>query len=135
MTLYLLDTNHLSEGIRRVSCVRDRVQSESLAGHTFITISPALCELERGIQQTGAPSEYRRRLDTLLWIVQIREMDRQSAEHYGSICEILRQRGRALSIVDRMLAAVAIQWGTILLTTDLDFTALPEIRVENWFGE
>jgi tRNA(fMet)-specific endonuclease VapC len=39
-----------------------------------------------------------------------------------------------LSQVDIMVAALALSMDLTLLTTDLDFEALPDLRVENWLG-
>jgi predicted nucleic acid-binding protein len=41
-------------------------------------------------------------------------------------------KGRALSQVDLMLAAMARLHGLILLSADKDFAAFPDLRVENW---
>jgi tRNA(fMet)-specific endonuclease VapC len=58
----------------------------------------------------------------------------QTAQVYGGIFHELRQQGKALSQVDMMLAALARQMGLTLLTTDQDFKALPDLRLENWLG-
>ena len=44
----------------------------------------------------------------------------------------LRGRGRLLSQVDIMVAALARQMKLTVLTTDQDFDALPDIRTEDW---
>jgi tRNA(fMet)-specific endonuclease VapC len=54
------------------------------------------------------------------------------AEVYGAVYLELRRAGRALSQVDRMLAALARHMRLTLLTTDQDFQALPDIPTENW---
>ncbi len=46
---YLLDCNHLSASLRRVSPVRERIHQGRRAGHRFISCYPVLCELEVGI--------------------------------------------------------------------------------------
>jgi predicted nucleic acid-binding protein len=51
---------------------------------------------------------------------------------YGAIYLDLRRRGRILSQVDIMLAALCQQLNLTLLTTDRDFEALPDLRTENW---
>ena len=60
MTRYLLDTNHLSRAIRRVSVLRDRIGQHRLRGDRFATCVPILCELEVGIQQTHSIKENHR---------------------------------------------------------------------------
>ncbi len=132
MTRYLLDTNHLADAVRRVSRIRARIRRQRLAGDRFGTCGPALCELEAGIQQTSQPAASRRRLNSLLQEVRLWSIDPAIAEVFGAVHLELRRAGRALSQVDRMLAALARHMHLTLLTTDQDFQALPDIPTENW---
>jgi predicted nucleic acid-binding protein len=66
MRPYLLDCNHLSAAIRKVSSLRERLHQARKQGHVFGTCFPVLCELEAGLQQTATPDDYRRRLNSLL---------------------------------------------------------------------
>jgi tRNA(fMet)-specific endonuclease VapC len=132
MIRYLLDTNHLADAVRRVSRVRDRIRVRHLAGDRFGTCGPVLCELEAGIQQTAQPAAARRRLHGILNEVRLWPIDPVIAEVYGAVYLELRRAGRALSQVDRMLAAVARHMRLTLLTTDQDFQALPDIPTDNW---
>jgi len=132
MTLYLLDCNHLSSAIRKVSAVRDRIQQARKDGCKFATCFPVLCELEAGIQQTGNPIEYRRRLSQLRKHCSVWQLDEKTALLYGTIYNELRRQGRVLSQVDMMLAALARQYSIAILTADKDFEALADVRTENW---
>jgi len=132
MSDYLLDTNHLSASIRKVSLVRDRIMAERKAGHRFISFIPILCELEVGIQQTSSPSDYRRRLTALLRSVRLWPLDVETSRLYGSVYHELRREGRALSQVDILIVAFARQHKLTVLTTDRDFDSVADLRVENW---
>jgi predicted nucleic acid-binding protein len=132
MADYLLDCNHLAAAIRKTSVVRDRIQQGARAGRRFVSCHPVLCELEVGIQQTAKPSDYRRRLTLLLRHVRLWSLDADSARLYGETYHELRRKGRALSQVDIMLAALGRQHKLTVLTTDLDFNALPDVPVEDW---
>jgi tRNA(fMet)-specific endonuclease VapC len=132
MADYLLDCNHLSAAIRRVSPVRDRIHRERRAGHRFVSCHPVICELEVGIQQTPRPDENRRRLAQLLRHVRLWPLDAETARLYGAVYIELRCLGRVLSQVDMVLAALARQHGLTVLTTDRDFEALTDLRIENW---
>lgn len=129
---YLLDCNHLSAALRKVSLVRERIHQGRRAGRRFISCYPVLCELEVGIQQTPRPEENRRRLIQLLRQVRLWPLDAETARLYGAVYLDLRRQGRALSQVDIVLAALARQHKLTVLTTDRDFEALPDLRVENW---
>jgi len=129
---YLLDCNHLSAALRKVSPVRERIHQGRRAGHRFISCYPVLCELEVGIQQTAQPEENRRRLAQLLRHVRLWTLDGETARLYGAVYIELRRQGRVLSQVDMMLVALARQHKLAVLTTDRDFEALTDLRVENW---
>ena len=70
----------------------------------------------------------------LLSFVRVWPLEPPVAAIYGAIYLDLRRRGRALSQVDMMLAALARQMTLTLATSDQDFTALPDIRIENWLA-
>jgi tRNA(fMet)-specific endonuclease VapC len=134
MADFLLDCNHLSAAIRKVSVVRDRIHQERKAGHRFISCYPVLCELEAGVQQTAKPATSRGRLDQLLRHVRLWPLDANTARFFGEVFNELRRRGRALSQVDMIVAAMARQHKLTVLTSDRDFEALPDVATENWSG-
>jgi predicted nucleic acid-binding protein len=78
MSDYLLDCNHLSRALRKVSAVRERIHQGRSAGHRFISCYPVLRELEAGIQQTPKPEENRRRLGQLLRHVRLWPLDSET---------------------------------------------------------
>jgi len=131
---YLLDCNHLSTALRKVSPVRERIQRGRRAGYRFISCYPVLCELEVGIQQTPKPEDNRRRLVQLLRHVRLWPLNADTARLYGAVYIELRRQGRVLSQVDMLLAALARQHNLTVLTTDRDFEALADLRIDNWAG-
>jgi tRNA(fMet)-specific endonuclease VapC len=56
----------------------------------------------------------------------------ETARIYGDIFHDLKRRGRVLSQVDMMLAALCRELDLTLATTDKDFAALPWLKTENW---
>jgi tRNA(fMet)-specific endonuclease VapC len=129
---YLLGTNHLSVAINPVSTLRETIYQRQRAGVRFGTCIPVLCELEVAVQHSSHTDSYRRQLHKVLQRVRLWPLDQATARLYGEIYLDLRQRGRMLSQVDIMLAALAKRMSLIILTTDRDFEALPHIRTENW---
>jgi len=71
-------------------------------------------------------------LATLLRKIRVWPLEPRVARTFAIIAQELRSRGRVLSQVDMMLAALARQMGLTILSTDTDFDALPDIRRENW---
>ncbi len=91
-----------------------------------------LCEIESGRLKVSEPDVYRNRLDVLLKKISLWPLTRATAEHFGVIDQDLRRRGRSLSQVDIMLAALCRELDLTLVTTDKDFAALPWLKTENW---
>src|SRR5208337_3482066 len=60
------------------------------------------------------------------------ELSDRSPLFYAEIYHDLRARGRVLSQVNMLLVALARSMKATVLTSDRDFEALPELRVENW---
>ena|SRR5258708_7753363 len=132
MAGYLFDTNHLSDAIRKTSVLRDRLRGAHRRGHRLATCWPVLCELEAGICQTARAGAYRRTLRGLLKEIRIWAVDWKSVRLYGELFKKVKKKGRVLSHVDLVLAALATQFKVTLLTTDKDFQATPELKTENW---
>jgi tRNA(fMet)-specific endonuclease VapC len=130
----LLDTNHLSEALRPVSRVRDRIGQLCLQGVRIGTRVPVLCELEAALPTGERGEAYRGALQRLLARVRLWPLEREAARQYGAIFQELRRRGRVLSQVDMMLAALARRMDLTLVTTDRDFEAIPDLRTENWLN-
>lgn len=131
MTGFLLDTNHLSEAIRQVSRIRDRIRLTHRKGIRTGTCVNVICELEAGIQNLKGPENYRQRLRELLRNVRIWPIDLDMSRLYGEIHFESRTIGRVLDHVDMLLAVLARRLDLTLLTPDRDFEALPDIRTEN----
>jgi predicted nucleic acid-binding protein len=127
-----LDTNHLSAAINPVSRLRERLYQEHRGGARFRTSVPVLCELEAGIQDSPHLESYRRQLAHLLRKVKLIPLEPAVAQIFGEIYRELRRRGRPLSQVDMMSAAMVRHLKFTLLTSDRDFEALPDIRSDNW---
>ncbi len=109
MAGFLLDTNHLSEALRPVSRVRDRIGQLRFTGIRVGTCVPVLCELEAALPSSNRGQVYRRALQRLLGRVRLWPLELETARFYGEIFRELRNRGRVLSQVDMMLAALAWQ--------------------------
>jgi tRNA(fMet)-specific endonuclease VapC len=129
MAGYLLDTNQLSEAVQPVSRVRERIAQARRGGARIGTCVPVLCELEAGLQRQ---ERYRHTLHAVLHDIRIWPIDRETARLYGTIYIDLVRRGRVLAQVDIMLAALARQHGYTLITSDLDFASLQDLRIEDW---
>jgi predicted nucleic acid-binding protein len=132
MGRYLIDTNHLSETLQPVSRMRDRFSQAHRDGHVLATCWSVLCEIEAGIVRLRRPEKARASLSTVLKHVRIWPVDWRIVRTYGSVSEAARTKGRAISHVDLLLAAMALHHNANILSSDKDFSAFREIDVENW---
>ena len=82
---FLLDTNHLSDAIGRVSALRDRIRQVRRQGHKFGTCWPAIFELEMGMVQTKDPEACRRNLRILMKEVRLRPLDWDLLQVFGQL--------------------------------------------------
>jgi tRNA(fMet)-specific endonuclease VapC len=129
---YLLDTNQLGHAVTTGSTVRRQIAALRAAGARVGTCVPVLCELEVGIQQVKDPDHYRKGLEGLLRQIRVWPLDLTTCRIFGEIYNDLKRRGRVLSQVDIMRAALATHMQLALVTSDQDFAALPGLRTENW---
>ena len=132
MPAYLLDTNHVGMAVDRASPVGQRIFEARLAGVRLGTCLPVLCEIEAGMRQVRHKVKYRRDLNHLLRQLRLWSIDLKTARIYGDLYTEPRRRGRVLSQVDIMVAALARQMRLTVLTTDRDFEAIPDIRTADW---
>jgi tRNA(fMet)-specific endonuclease VapC len=128
----LLDTNHMSMAMSRVSHLRDRLQQAHRKGIILGTCVPVLCEIEAGIHQAPDPPSRRRALNRLLEFIRIGPIDPPVAEFYGEVFNDMKRQGKTLSQVDLLIAGLSKQMKAVLLTSDKDFDALPGLQIENW---
>lgn len=134
MSRYLLDTNHLGAALDDRSTIRERIFQARRAGHRFGTCVPVLCELETGLFHTIRRDQNRRILGVLLREIRIWPLGPAIAPLYAEIFHELRDKGRVLSQVDMMLAALCRSLDATLLSSDRDFDAFDDLRVENWLS-
>jgi tRNA(fMet)-specific endonuclease VapC len=132
MAGYLLDTNHLGSALRERSALRHRLLAAHRLGTRIGTCTPVLCESEAGLAPVIAAERCITAMRRMLSFVRIWPLDPPIAAMYGEIHLNVRRRGRVLSQVDMMLAALCRHLNLTLLTTDRDFEALPDLRTENW---
>ena len=132
---YLLDTNQLSlAAAKRGWGVVAKLRDAASRGVRVGTCVPVLCEIEAGFAGMTNAARYRAELRHLLRLVAVWPIDLATAAEYGQAFQELRTKGRARSQVDMMLAAMTRQHRLVLVTSDPDFTALPEVPTENWLN-
>ncbi len=135
MTVYLLDTNHLSPLVTLSHPLRQRFLEAQAGGHTSALTVPVLTETIFGISLAPRArqnlAEWRRLLPGLIMI----DLDRVDAERAAGLQIQLRRRDWQLATVDALIAAVALRHHLTLLTRDNDFSAIATLPQENWLAD
>jgi len=128
---YVLDTNVISDLLKRHLQVTQRVEASLKRGDFLYLCQPVYYEVLRGLlwkkaasQLTVLETSFR---PTFEWLP-LTDSDWIQAAHYW---ETTVRSGRQLADSDLLIAAVASRIDAIVVTADDDFDALP-VRRENW---
>lgn len=132
MADYLMDANHLSPLVTAGHPLRHRFFLDQQAGHTFALAVPALTETLLGISIVPRSKQNLAEWQRLMPGLTVYDLDRADAERAAGLQIQLRRQGWQLGTVDALIAAVALRYGLTLLTTDQDFSAIPDLDQENW---
>jgi predicted nucleic acid-binding protein len=132
MASYLLDTNHISPLVTVGHPLRNKVLQRLQAGDTFSVPVPALTETLFGISLLPRAKQNRSEWERLKPAFNYHAIDRSDAEEAAELQISLRRQGRQLETVDALIASVALRNDLVLLTTDKDFSVIPQLKQENW---
>lgn len=132
MVAYLLDTNHASPLVTRGHPLPQRVGERAAAGDTFAIRVPVLAETLFGIGLLPRAAENRAEWARLQAILPCFVPDEADSASAAALQLALRRQGRQLATVDALLAVVALRHALVLLATDRDFGAIPDLAQENW---
>jgi len=132
MANYMLDSNHASPLVTLHHQLRARVLRAMQGGHTFAICVPVLSEVWYGINTLPRASENRHEWRQLRQFVPCHQLDETDAELAAELQLSLRLQGWQLETVDALIAAVALHYTLVLLTSDKDFHAVPNLQQENW---
>jgi len=127
MTKVLLDTNAYVRFLAGEAKVLD---SLAAAETVFMSVF-VLGELEAGFRAGAKRPENRRILDRFLGkpSVAVLEASRETAEIFGMVKDSLRKSGQPIPMNDVWIAAHAIETGSLLVTYDAHFRAVPGLRL------
>lgn len=135
MSNYLLDTNHLSPLVTLEHPLRARVLQQLNQGDAFAVAILSITELLFGIGTLPRAAQNRLEWNRLRPNFDVYAPDEMDAQEAADLQISLRRRGRQLETVDALVAVVALRYDLILLTTDRDFEALPDLPQENWLAK
>ncbi len=131
---YLLDTNHLSPLVTPKHPLHHQVLQALQNGNDFGISLPCVTETLYGI---GILPRAEKNLTEWIQLIpnfRIYMPDMSDAEKAAKLQISLRKNGWQLETVDALIAITAVRYQLTLLTTDKDFSAVPNLITENWLA-
>ncbi len=124
----LLDTNIVIATFRLERRVRQRL---ARCQQVFLS-SIVLGELYFGAYNSARVSDNLTRIEDLAPATTVVHCDKSTAQLYGQVRSLLRQKGRPLPDHDIWIAATALQHQLTLVTRDQHFQEVDDLMVEAW---
>jgi tRNA(fMet)-specific endonuclease VapC len=130
---YLLDTNALSEPVRRRPSPRLLERLSRLGAHCATSV---LCvgEMLYGARRVSHGGRYEQYLrEVVLPTLPVLAVDLEVATTYGELRAATERDGRPRADLDLLIAATALRHELVLVTHNVsDFADLPGLAVEDW---
>lgn len=131
MTLYMLDTNIVSDLLRNPSSHAARRVAEVGPDAICVSIITA-AELRYGCAKKGS-AKLLAHVEAILESVQVLAFDVPADVEYGGIRAELEAAGKPIGPNDLLIAAHAYAAGATLVTDNTaEFTRIRGLKVENW---
>jgi len=125
---YLLDTN-----IVIALLAKDPAVNQHLSEATEVSVpSIVLGELYYGARKSSRVESNIETVDQFATASRVLVCDSTTAQHYGQLKNLLRQKGRPIPENDIWIAAVAQQHKLTLVSRDAHFRELPDLPFESW---
>lgn len=135
MSVYLLDTDHLSYLQERHERVVARLAALSETDRVFTSVV-SMAELLRGVYMLPGGKRRRELLGLYRSLLgSMKEILQVSMSVAGEFAEIdakLRSRGKPIPVNDVWVAATARAHGAVLVTNDAHFRQVERLQIENW---
>jgi predicted nucleic acid-binding protein len=129
--IYLMDTNTITDLIEGYQQVTLTLSQKIIEEHTIGLCPPVYYEVMRGLQWKNLLRKQAVFQNSILpqldWIPFVEDEWDQAIQFWVSA----KSKGRQLSDMDVLLAAIAQRLNTVIVSSDTDFDALP-VQRENW---
>ena len=127
---YMLDTNIVSQLIRKHPAVVSRVTAAPMAALCISAVTEGellfgLAKRPAATQLHAAVTEFLKRVEVLSW-------DSNAAKHYGALRASMEAQGKPLAPLDMLIGAHAASVGAVLVTNDRAFQQINDLRLEDW---
>lgn len=131
MTRRMLDTNTVSYILSaRYPAVDRRLRDADPAGLCVSAIT--FGEVSFGLARRPEATRLRRMAGLFFAEVETLPWTAETGDAYGRLRSRMRQMGKALSPLDMLIAAHAVEAGATLVTSDAAFSHVPGLGAEDW---
>ena len=132
--MYLLDTNILSDLIRKRPNRYLLARLRSKPSHVLLTSCICIMELRFGCAPREAFREFWRRIESeIISRVKVLPIGNKEALLAGDVLADLRKTGQVIGIEDVLIAASALANQCTVITANIDhFSRVKGLSVENW---
>lgn len=131
--MYLLDTDILSNLMKRKPSVRLQARVAAVPAEARFSSSITLGELMFGAKKKGSSRLVREVEDRVASYLPMLPFDADAARRYGDIRAELERRGTPIGDADLRIASIALARGLIVVTGNTKhFARVPDLILENW---
>jgi len=132
--MYLLDTNILSELVKKNPNNNLMIRLESIPSASLYTASICVMELRYGVLRRGNPSDLWSKIEkSILSKVQILNFYYKDALRAAEVLSELHSIGQPVGIEDIMIGSIALSNGLVIVSANTKhFSRIPDLKLENW---
>ena len=132
--MYLLDTNVLSELVKRKPNRNLMRKLGSVPAASLYTASVCVMELRCGALRRGDGGVLWTRIqEHIISLLSVLAFGLKEAVTAGEVLDSLHGRGTPIGVEDLVIGAIALSNGLIVVSgSTKHFTRIPDLQVENW---
>jgi tRNA(fMet)-specific endonuclease VapC len=132
--MYLLDTNILSELVKKNPNKNLMIRLESIPSASLYTASICVMELRYGVLRRGNPSDLWSKIEkSILLKVRILNFYYKDALKAAEVLSELYSIGQPVGIEDVMIGSIALSNGLVVVSANTKhFSRIPDLKLENW---
>jgi tRNA(fMet)-specific endonuclease VapC len=125
---YLLDSNIVIEIFDGNKTFADKISKEE----TLYLPCIVLGELYTGVNRVVNKAKHLKKLTDFLELCTVINIDSITAKYYGETIATLYKKGKPIPTNDVWIAAIALQYGFMLITNDAHFKEIPGLQFKKW---
>ncbi len=126
----VLDTNFVIDLLSGNAAAAEKARSDESPGLSLAVPAPCVAELFRGVDRAGGRG--REALEALLNEVEVLPLDDPGARIAGRLAAETASSGREVSMMDCLVAGIAVRHEATIVSRDRDFSRIPGLSLETY---